>query len=207
MVGLLGGLMFLVCNWIGLPVWLSAAAAIVATYLATGGLHEDGLADIADGFGGGADRERKLAIMRDSRIGSYGVAAMAFSILIRVGAVASFVETEFVVAVLVAAGAVSRSAIGPVMASLPTARADGLSASAGRPSQMQAWTGVATAFVIGMFVIGFSEILLAMCTVGFVVVGFAFLSRRQIGGQTGDVLGAVTQISEIGVLVSLSVGY
>jgi len=206
MVGLFGGLIFFVCNWIGLPVWLSAAAAIVATYLATGGLHEDGLADIADGFGGGADRERKLAIMRDSQIGSYGVAAMVFSILIRVGAVASFVETEFVLAALVAAGAASRSAIGPVMAMLPNARADGLSALAGRPSQRHAWIGVAAAFVIGMFVVGFSEILLAMCTAGLLVIGFAFLSRRQIGGQTGDVLGAVAQVAEVGVLVSLSVG-
>ena len=84
LVGLFGGMMFVICNWIGLPVWLSAGAAIGATYLATGGLHEDGLADVADGFGGGTDRERKLAIMRDSRIGSYGVAAMVFSMLMRI---------------------------------------------------------------------------------------------------------------------------
>lgn len=198
--------MFLVCNWIGLPVWLSATAAIAATYLATGGLHEDGLADVADGFGGGVDRERKLAIMRDSRIGSYGVAAMVFSILMRVGAVASFVEPEFVVEALVAAGAVSRGAIGPVMASLPTARMDGLSASAGRPSQGQALIGVILAFVIGVFVVGFSEILLAMCAAGLAVVAFALLAKRQIGGQSGDVLGAVAQVAEIAVLTSFSVG-
>ena len=74
-VGLVGGLIFTACDWVGAPVWISAIAAISAMYALTGGLHEDGLADVADGFGGGNSRDRKLAIMRDSRIGTYGVSA------------------------------------------------------------------------------------------------------------------------------------
>ena len=80
-------------------------------YVVTGGLHEDGLADVADGFGGGASQERKLAIMRDNRIGTYGVAAMVFSILLRILAIVSIAGAASVAMALLAAGALSRAAI------------------------------------------------------------------------------------------------
>ena len=89
-VGLIGAIVYALAHRIGLPSWTAAALAVAATLLATGCLHEDGLADTADGFGGGKTREQKLEIMRDSRIGTYGVCALALSLLLRVGALASF---------------------------------------------------------------------------------------------------------------------
>ena len=203
-VGLVGGLIFTAFDWVGAPVWISAIAAISAMYALTGGLHEDGLADVADGFGGGISRDRKLAIMRDSRIGTYGVSALIFSIGVRVAALASIAEAGFAVSALILAGAISRSAIGPVMALLPQARPDGLSAIAGQPRSSQAWLGVAVAFAIALGFAGLSDVLVAICVTAVVVTAVATIAKRQIGGQTGDVLGAVAQVAEIAVLVTLS---
>ena len=203
-VGLVGGLIFTVFDWVGAPVWISAIAAISAMYALTGGLHEDGLADVADGFGGGNSRDRKLAIMRDSRIGTYGVSALIFSIGVRVAALASIAESGFAVSALILAGAISRSAIGPVMALLPQARPDGLSAIAGQPRSSQAWLGVAVAFAIALGFAGLLDVLVAICVTAVVVTAVATIAKRQIGGQTGDVLGAVAQVAEIAVLVTLS---
>src|SRR5580698_7248685 len=90
LVGVIGALVYALAHRLGLPAWPTAALSIVATLLATGCLHEDGLADTADGFGGGATREQKLDIMRDSRIGTYGVCALIVALLLRVGVLASF---------------------------------------------------------------------------------------------------------------------
>ena len=171
---------------------------------ADGGLHEDGLADVADGFGGGNSRDRKLAIMRDSRIGTYGVSALIFSIGFRVAALASIAESGFTVSALILAGAISRSAIGPVMALLPQARPDGLSAVSGQPRSSQAWLGVALAFAIAWGFAGLSDVLVAICVTAVVVTAVATIAKRQIDGQTGDVLGAVAQVGEVAVLVTLS---
>src|ERR1700677_2723291 len=88
-VGAIGGLALVVANELSLPPFLAATLAIAALALTTGALHEDGLADVADGFGGGSTREAKLAIMRDSRIGAFGAIALVLSLLLRVGALAS----------------------------------------------------------------------------------------------------------------------
>src|SRR6202046_1868412 len=84
--GLSGAIVYGIVHRLGLPPWPAAALSVAATMLATGCLHEDGLADTADGVGGGHTREQKLDIMRDSRIGTYGVCALAMSLLLRVGA-------------------------------------------------------------------------------------------------------------------------
>lgn len=204
LVGFGGAAAFYLADSMGLPVALSAAIAVAGMYLVTGGLHEDGLADVADGFGGGSSRERKLAIMRDSRIGSYGVAALVFSILARVLAVASLGEPGAVCAALIGAGACSRAAIGPVMALMGPARTDGLSAAAGRPSVGQAAAGVAVGFAIAAFAVGFGEALFLAALAAAVAFLIAGLAKRQIGGQTGDVLGTVAQGVEIAVLIALS---
>ena len=85
-VGIVGAVVYALAHRAGVPAWPAAALAVAATLLATGCLHEDGLADTADGFGGGKTREQKLDIMRDSRIGVYGVCALIMSLLLRVGA-------------------------------------------------------------------------------------------------------------------------
>ena len=131
LIGLAGAIAYALAVWLGLPPWPAAVLALATTIWLTGALHEDGLADVADGFGGGRTREDKLAIMRDPRIGSYGALALVLAVLARAGAMAALAEPAAVAAALVAAGAASRAALPAVMAALPQARPDGLAAKGG----------------------------------------------------------------------------
>src|SRR5215831_13117132 len=121
-VGLLGAVIYWVAVELALPPLAAAALALAATLVATGCLHEDGLADTIDGFGGGATRERKLEIMRDSRIGTYGVCALAISLILRMTAVASLADPRLVAPALIAAHASARGALPVFMRMLPNAR-------------------------------------------------------------------------------------
>ena len=133
-VGAIGGLALVVSDELSFPPFLAATFAIAALVLTTGALHEDGLADVADGFGGGSTREAKLAIMRDSRIGVFGAIALVLSLMLRVGALAALQRegTGFAFAGLVLANAAARSGALTPLAWLPPARLDGAGASAGR---------------------------------------------------------------------------
>ncbi|HEY0836205.1 MAG TPA: adenosylcobinamide-GDP ribazoletransferase, partial [Azospirillum sp.] len=91
-VGLLAGGVYALTVWLNLPPTAAALLALAASAWVTGALHEDGLADVADGFGGGRSRERKLEIMRDSRVGSYGVLAVVFSVGLRASALAALAD-------------------------------------------------------------------------------------------------------------------
>ena len=148
LVGFCGALIFCAGTWIGFPVWLTALASVAGMYFFTGGLHEDGLADVADGFWGGSNKEQKLRIMRDSRVGSYGVTALTFSVFARTAVLASLPSASIAAVAMIAAGALSRGAIGIPMVALPTARVDGLSVSAGKPGYMHALSGLGVAFLI-----------------------------------------------------------
>jgi adenosylcobinamide-GDP ribazoletransferase len=200
-VGLIGALAYAIAHRLVLFPWPAAALTIAATLIATGALHEDGLADTADGFGGGDTRERKLDIMRDSRIGTYGVCALAVSILIRADAIASLTEPALVAAALIAAHSGARAAMAAVMFFVAPARSDGLSFGAGQPSGTRAAIAVAIGFLIVLFCLGPAHALVALVAVAIVVAVLAWLSVRQIGGQTGDVLGAVEQAGEIVILL------
>ncbi len=123
---------------VGLPSGPCAALALAAAMILTGCLHEDGLADTADGFGGGADRAKKLDIMRDSRLGTYGACALALSLLLRWSALAAIAHPAAVALALVAAHAAARAAMPAFMHLVPPARQDGLSAGAGRPPSQAA---------------------------------------------------------------------
>src|SRR5580693_4104088 len=130
-VGLIGAVVYALAFRLGLGPWPSAALCVAATLGVTGCLHEDGLADTADGFGGGATRERKLEIMRDSRIGAYGVCALVVSILIRAGVLASLADPGWVAWALIAAHGAGRATLPVLMFLVGPARADGLSVTAG----------------------------------------------------------------------------
>ncbi len=200
-VGLIGALVYALANKLGLPPWPAAALAVAATLGVTGCLHEDGLADTADGFGGGDTTERKLDIMRDSRIGTYGVCALGLSLLLRTGALASLAEPGLVAAALIAAHAAARATMPVVMFLVPPARRDGLSYAAGQPSVER----VAVAAVLGVLILGLCLgpllAIVAIVVLAITAALMAGLSERQIGGQTGDVLGAIEQISEIVILL------
>jgi adenosylcobinamide-GDP ribazoletransferase len=200
-VGLIGALVYTLTLRLGLPASPAAALAVSATALATGCLHEDGLADTVDGFGGGTTREQKLAIMRDSRIGVYGVCALALSLLLRVAALASFADAHLAAWALVAAHGAARANLAGMMFLLPPARSDGLSFDAGRPSAESAGVAFVLALLTLALCLHIGRGTLAMIFLLLVLGVMSWLTTRQIGGQTGDVLGATEQIGEIVVLL------
>ena len=200
-VGLIGALTYMLAYKFGLRPWPSAVLSLVATLVVTGCLHEDGLADTADGFGGGATRERKLEIMRDSRIGTYGVCALTMSILIRAGALASLADPRTVVFALIAAHGAARATLPLFMTLLPPARSDGLSHAAGQPAQERLLIAGALGILILAICLGPLPGLAALVLLAAAVGIMAWLSFAQIGGQTGDVLGALEQVGEIVILL------
>ena len=195
--------------WIGLGPFLAATLAIAILVMATGALHEDGLADVADGFGGGATRERRLEIMRDSRIGAYGGAALVLALALRIGALATLLDRTGPAAAtaLVLAAALSRVAALAPMVLLEPARPGGLSASVGRPSRASLATalglGLALALAACLLGLPVGGVALMIPGAGLAALGMTALAREKIGGQTGDVIGACQQVAEIAALLAL----
>jgi len=200
-VGAFGALIYWLADAFGLQSFICAVLAVTATLVLTGALHEDGLADTADGFGASASRERKLAIMHDSVIGTYGAAALILSLMLRVGAIVSLAGPALAASALIAAHSGARAAMLVFMRNVPSARDDGLSAGAGIPTQSGSLTAVAIGAVVLLPCLGLGATLLASLLLAGAGAGMARLSVRQIGGQTGDVLGAYEQIAEIAILL------
>jgi adenosylcobinamide-GDP ribazoletransferase len=194
---------------IGLGPFLAATLAIAALVVATGALHEDGLADVADGFGGGTTRERRLEIMRDSRIGAYGGAALVLALALRIGSLATLLDRTGAAAAtaLVLAAALSRVAALAPMVLLAPARPGGLSATVGRPDRASLATAVGTGVALALAAVPLglplSGVALAILCAGLAALGVTLLARAKIGGQTGDVIGACQQVSEIAALLAL----
>ena len=202
LIGLLGALVYWLAFHFDLPPLVGAALAVAATLAITGCLHEDGLADTFDGFGGGAGRERKLEIMRDSRIGTYGACALTLSLLLRVGALASLAAPGPVALALIAAHAGARATMPLFLSLVPPARTDGLSADAGRPSPASVAVAALLGFIALLWSLGAAGAVIAFLLLLVVLGVVRRLCLRQIGGQTGDVAGALEQISEIAVLLT-----
>ncbi len=205
-IGLATGLVDRCLLAIGIPELAAAAVALGAGALLTGALHEDGLADVGDGFGGGRDREKKLAIMRDSRIGTYGVLALLVSFVAKCSALASLPIAEIIPALIVA-DALARAAIPVVTANMPFAREDGLGRSAGQPDTAGAVIAAVIAVVIALLCLPFGIALLAVLVTAAAAAAMAMLAWRQIGGVTGDVFGAIEQTAETAVLLILAAQY
>jgi adenosylcobinamide-GDP ribazoletransferase len=206
LLGIAGGFLLWLLHALGAPPLLAGAITLAGFVLLTGALHEDGLADMADGFGAGRDRDDTLTIMRDSRIGTFGVIALVLVLLFKAASLADIAERSWYVgpAVLASTGAFSRALIVWLMGAIPPARRDGLSASAGQPAEMT----VQPALLIGG--IGAAVLLLAagglVMAVLVLATGFATatavraIAMERIGGQTGDVCGAVQVLSETAML-------
>ena len=212
-VGLAGALALALTGPFGLPPLIRAALATAALVAVTGALHEDGLADVADGFGGGATRAAKLEIMRDSRIGAYGAVALTLALILRVGALTAALDGGFWRAALslIAVAALSRAGALTPLALLAPARADGAGASAGRlepGAHLAAWgSALAVAIVLGLACLGLMHALAATLASGAAAWAVAALARRAIGGQTGDVAGAAQQSAEIAAWCGLLIGH
>jgi adenosylcobinamide-GDP ribazoletransferase len=212
-VGVVGALFLGVAAALGLPLILRAGLTTAAVVAATGALHEDGLADVADGFGGGATRARKLEIMRDSRVGAYGATAIALALILRVGALTAALDGGFWRGAfsLTLVAALSRAAALTPLALLPPARADGAGAAAGRLDSnalAAAWgSALVIAVALGLVALGLAHALLAALMSGAGALLMVVLARRAIGGQTGDVAGAAQQCGEIAAWCGLLIGH
>jgi adenosylcobinamide-GDP ribazoletransferase len=202
-VGAIGAAAYWLATALACPPALAAPWTLAVLILVTGALHEDGLADFADGLGG-STREQSLAIMRDHRIGSYGVIALILSLAIRIIAIAVIAETAAVAAALIAAGAASRLAAVLVMAALPAARADGLSAAVGRPRSALAAAVLGIAFVISWLLCPFGTALIAIIAAATAALAIGAIASARLGGQTGDVLGAAVVLAECLALTALA---
>jgi adenosylcobinamide-GDP ribazoletransferase len=203
MIGAAIGLLCLALRATGLPDLASAALALGAGMLLTGALHEDGLADVADGFGGGRDTASKLEIMRDSRLGTYGALILLVGFAAKLSALAA-IPDSYVVTSLIAAHALGRGILPAMAMNLPYARKDGLARNAGQPEAGVVVTSLVIAFVIALLALSWANAFWAALVCGIVAVGMSWIAMRQIGGQTGDVLGAAEQVAETAVLLLLA---
>lgn len=193
-VGGFGALAVWLGGLAGLPPGALAALAMAAMALASGGLHEDGLADTADGLFGGRDRERRLAIMKDSHIGSFGTLALVLVTLAAWSALTGLIASDRAVPALMAAAALSRAPMAAIMAALPPARASGLSAASGRPPAPAALIAVLAGAALCLLLAGTAG-LAAILAAALLSAALARAAQNRIGGQTGDILGASQQLS------------
>jgi adenosylcobinamide-GDP ribazoletransferase len=201
-IAVFGGIVGQLCIWVGLPPQVIAVLVLLVLIVPTGALHEDGLADSADGLWGGWTAERRLEIMKDSNIGTYGVVALVLSLMLRGAALSALIAAGLLWPAVLIGAVVGRSSMVALMHLMPNARDNGLSHSVGRPR----FATLCVALVISAVV----ALVLAPAAFGWVVMtcvlvaaACAMLAKVKIGGQTGDILGATGQIVEITALMVL----
>ncbi|MFC5394283.1 adenosylcobinamide-GDP ribazoletransferase [Bosea vestrisii] len=192
---------------------LTAALAVTALVVTTGAFHEDGLADSADGLFGGHTPERRLEIMKDSRVGTFGALALGLSLLLRVSALSAILQGAgawaAAAAVLVAAPWSRVEGI-RILATIPPTRRDGASASVGQPDKSVLPVAYGLSGILALLLVAAGTLPLAGLMLGLALSGLAafWLSRtaiRLIGGQTGDILGAAQQLGEIAIYLGLAI--
>jgi adenosylcobinamide-GDP ribazoletransferase len=190
------------------PPAVAAGVALAFTVWLTGALHEDGLADAADGLGGVATRERALEIMRDSRIGVFGACALVFSLGFRWAALAAIAGNSVfaAAAALILAHAVSRGAIAPALAFSSYARVSGAASTvAAGISREELAATAAICAAIAFILAGLPGILATVAA--FAAAGLVLArAHGRLGGYTGDILGAMQQAAEVAALCVLSIG-
>jgi adenosylcobinamide-GDP ribazoletransferase len=179
---------------------LAAVLLVAALAAMTGGLHLDGVADVFDALGGGrGDRKRMLDIMRDSRIGAHGAAALVLLLLAKIFAVVQVLERRDLSALL-AFPAVGRWAVTPAIVFFPYARTEGLGrAFSGEAGKRQ--VAIATVFALGSLAALGPRLLVPAAGALAVAIVLALWLRQRLGGLTGDVYGAVVEVAEVTMLV------
>jgi adenosylcobinamide-GDP ribazoletransferase len=198
-VGLAAGLVFAIVRAVEGPGWLAGVLAVGTAVILTRALHEDGLADTADGLGPHAlEPARRLEIMRDSRNGTFGVLALALTVLIKVACLAQFAGSTGLV-VLISAHALSRAVLAYPLLAFSPVHENGLGAQAGKPSDNDVWLtigiGAALAFLLLLGKGLFAAILAPLAAMASAWFASRWIAER-IGGYTGDTLGAVEQKAE-----------
>jgi adenosylcobinamide-GDP ribazoletransferase len=206
LIGLILGAVVAALAWLltsfGLSAGLIAGLVLFASIMISGAMHEDGLADSADGLWGGWDKARRLEIMKDSQIGTYGVVALILSLLLRWSAISALVYTDHFYLSLILAAALSRLPMVGMMSAMGNARGDGLSAGFGRVGKDTVGVAFAICLVASIFMGLAGIVALLGVALSGVIVGM--IAHRKIGGQTGDILGASQQVAEITALVILA---
>lgn len=207
-VGLFAGLVFWIAGALGLPGLAAAFLALIASAVVTGALHEDGLADAADGLFMHGTPERKLEIMRDSRTGGFGALALVLLTGLKAAAIAVLPMDMTGILALIAVHALARAPLAGVMALLPPASSKGLAASTGAPPQAAALVALSLGLVaaVGGIGLGFGPAVAVIAFVGVVgaTTALALFCRRAIGGHNGDTLGAMEQVAEATTLLILA---
>jgi adenosylcobinamide-GDP ribazoletransferase len=186
-----------------LPMTVAAVIGVAAGLLITGAFHEDGLADVSDAFAGGWTRQERLEILDDPRHGTYGVAALTCSIILRVACIASLTPMT-ALAALVAAHTLGRGAAVASMPIGPVARGEGLGAEylAGLRS-LRVVAAIVSALAIAGLALGWWMPIVVAVIIPVVAV-VMMLARTKIGGISGDVLGTIEQVAEIAALVCIA---
>lgn len=201
LVGSIGGATLLASEAIGINIAVSVLIMMTAMTLATGAFHEDGLADTVDGIGGGWTKERKLEIMRDSRIGTYGTVALLLSLGIRAAALVSIGDAVLIILASVMAATVSRAGIVILLFVMAPARSDGMGTVAENPPVLSVVVALFFAILTTQII---PHGIMASIAGGVGLFVVFCLGKKHLDGYTGDLLGAGQQISEIFILVSLS---
>ncbi len=198
--------------FLGFNINLISIFIVIAALFITGALHEDGLADCADGFGGGRNREKKLAIMKDSNVGTYGVLALLCLLILRISLYETFLSQSFLILALslIASFAFSRSLMVFFWYHMPMAKQDGLASTLGKPSSKSTLIALSIGFLCPIFILPFAfnalQVFIAFFAAIFTFLIFKRICKTQIGGQTGDTSGAFQTITECIFLFFLTIG-
>lgn len=203
MLGALSGGAGILSLGIGLSPNGAALCSLAVAVMLTGALHEDGLADSADGLWGSHLRARRLEIMKDSRTGTYGVIALVLGLLARWIGLSILFEGENAWISVIGTAALSRAAMPALMATLPHARLNGLSHAVGLVPRSCAIIAAAIGVVFAYGCFGWDGTT-AIAATAFATVIIARIALAKIGGQTGDILGATQQIAEISILFAIT---
>lgn len=202
LVGGLGAAVYLLASMLLSPV-AAALLAVSATALATGAFHEDGLADSFDALAGGWDKEQRLRILQDSRLGTFGVLSLVLVTLLKVSGLAAMTDWD-AAAALVAAHSLGRSGAVMLMVVAPTATESGLAADYTRSLS---WSSATAGSLIGVAMAALAFGVWGLVVVGLVSVAVGAVGWWgvvKIGGVNGDLLGAAEQVGEVVVLLCAS---
>ncbi|WDR06363.1 adenosylcobinamide-GDP ribazoletransferase [Devosia rhodophyticola] len=204
--------LLLLTGWLGLPSYFGAALAVGAAVLVGGAMSEDAIADSADGLFGGATAARRLEIMKDSRHGTYGVAALCLFLVLRIAALGAIAMVNPLAAagLWLGASVMGRSCALWLAASAAPARTDGAGATAGQLLKRNFAVGAGFALLIGFVLAAPFAGLLGLglgLAIGLAtILGWTVLCVRLVGGQTGDLVGALVALLEIGLLTGFLAG-
>lgn len=206
-------LIALLAGLAGVNAFLTAVLAVTALVVTTGAFHEDGLADSADGLFGGHTPERRLEIMKDSRVGTFGALALGLSLLLRVSALAAILQGAgawAVAAAVLVAAPWSRVEGLRILATTPPTRRDGASASVGQPDRSilpvaYGLSGALALLLVAAGALPFAGVLIGLALSALTTLWLSRTAIRLIGGQTGDILGAAQQLGEIAIYLGLAI--